>query len=107
MWRLDTGAGNDEILARDLGGGTTQVVAAGRGLSGGSIDGGTVAWAQPDATGTGTRIMARLLSGGAPFAIAAVPAGTVSDVLISGGTVAWIVDGGRSSSSAIETARLP
>ena len=89
---------------RDLRGGTTQPVASGPGLSGGSIDGDVVVWAQP-AVG-GTSIMCRRLTGGAPFVVAAVATGRVTDVLVGGDTVAWIVDGGQNGFSGIGTARL-
>ena len=103
-WRLQTGGGSGEVLMRDLTGGTTQPVASGPGLSGGSIDGDRVVWAQP--AGGGTSIMCRRLSGGAPFAVATVAAGTVTDVLVGGDTVAWIVVGGQNGFNGIETARL-
>ncbi len=104
VWRLQTGGGSGEILMRDLTGGTTQPVASGPGLNGGSIDGDVVVWAQP--AGGGTSIMCRRLSSGSPFVVAAVSTGTVTDVLVSGDTVAWIVESGPSGFSGIETARL-
>jgi hypothetical protein len=104
VWRLQTADGSGEILLRDLTGGTTQPVASGPGLSGGSIDGDVVVWAQP--TGSGTSIMCRRLSGGSPFVVAAMSTGTVTDVLVSGDTVAWIVRGAQNGFNGIETARL-
>ena len=104
VWRLRTANGSGEILLRDLTGGTTQPIASGSGLSGGSIDGDRVAWSQPAAAGTS--IMCRRLSGGLPFVVATVPTGTVTDVLVSGETVAWVVESGPSGFSGIETARL-
>src|SRR5664280_1370576 len=47
VWRLQTGGGSGEVLMRDLTGGTTQPVASGPGLSGGSIDGDVVVWSPP------------------------------------------------------------
>jgi hypothetical protein len=104
VWRLQTGGGSGEILMRDLTGGTTQPVASGPGLSGGSIDGDRVVWSQP--AGGGTSVMCRRLSGGSPFVAATVDAGEVTDVLVSGDTVAWIVQGGQNGFTGIETARL-
>ena len=104
VWRLRASDGSGEILARDLSGDTTLPVTSGPGLTGGSVDGDVVAWSQP--AGGGTSIMARRLSGGAPFVVAAVAHGAVRDVLVSGGTVAWIVDGGQGAFNGIETARL-
>ncbi len=104
VWRLRTADGSGEILLRDLTGGTTQPVASGPGLSGGSIDGDVVVWAQP--AGGGTSIMGRRLSGGLPFVVAAVSTGTVTNVLVSGDTVAWIVESGPGGFNGIETTRL-
>ncbi len=104
VWRLQSSNGSGEILVHDLAGGATQPVASGRGLSGGSIDGGRVVWAQPG-TG-GTSIMCRRLSGPTPFVVATVATGRVSDVLVSGDTVAWIVEGGTGGFNGIETGRL-
>jgi hypothetical protein len=104
VWRLRTATGSGEILLHDLTGGTTQPVASGPGLSGGSIDGDRVVWSQP--TGGGTDVMCRRLSGGSPFVVATVPAGTVTDVLVSGDTVAWIVRGAPGGFSGIGTTRL-
>ena len=104
VWRLQTAGGSGEILMRDLRGGTTQPVASGPGLSGGSIDGDVVVWAQPAAGGTS--IMCRRLSGGSPFVVAAVSTGAVADVLVGGDTVAWIVQGAPNGFNGIETARL-
>ena len=104
VWRLQAADGTGEIFAADLIGGTTQPVASGPGLSGGSIDGDVVVWAQP-AVG-GTSIMCRRLSGGSPFVVATVATGRVTDVLVSGDTVAWIDESGPSGFNGIETARL-
>jgi hypothetical protein len=104
VWRLQAADGSDEILMRDLAGGTTLPVASGPGLSGGSIDEDVVVWAQP--AGGGTSIMCRRLSGGSPFVVAAVSTGAVTDVLVGSGTVAWIVESGQSGLNWIETARL-
>ncbi|HZL63481.1 MAG TPA: hypothetical protein VFD50_00840 [Thermoleophilia bacterium] len=104
VWRLQTGGGSGEVLMRDLTGGTTQPVASGPGLSGGSIDGDVVVWSQP--AGGVTSIMCRRFSGGTPFAVATVATGRVTDVLVSGDTVAWIVEGGQNGFNGIETSRL-
>jgi hypothetical protein len=104
LWRLQTANGSGEILLRDLTGGITQPVASGPGLSGGSVDGGRVVWSQPGAGGTS--IMCRRLSGTTPFTVANVASGKVTDVLVSGDTVAWVVEGGPSGFSGIETGKL-
>jgi hypothetical protein len=105
VWRLRTADGSGEILLRDLTGGTTQPVASGPGLSGGSIDGGRVVWSQPGTGGTSIMCL-RLSGGGSPAVVATVASGTVTDVLVGGDTVAWIVEGAPGGFNGIETGRL-
>ena len=95
-------AGTGMVAAVDVDAGETTTLAAGlSGLAGPTYDGRTVVWAEK--TATGARVMGRRL-GGAAFPIAAVD-GSVSEVAVSGDTVAWIRHSGAAYS--IVTARLP
>jgi hypothetical protein len=95
-------AGTGMVAAVDVDVGETTTLAAGlSGLAGPAYDGRTVVWAER--TAAGARVMGRRL-GGAAFAVADVD-GSVSEVAVSGDTVAWIRHSGDTYS--IATARLP
>jgi hypothetical protein len=87
-------SGSGVVAAADVDGGGKQVVASGiTGLAGPSYDGTTVVWAEK--TGSGSRVMARRPGSGEAFVVAEV-AGTVTEVAVSGGAVAWIQHGAGS-----------
>ena len=90
------------VATVDVDAGQTTTLATGlSGLAGPAYDGRTVVWAEK--TATGARVMGRRL-GGAAFPVATV-AGPVSEVAVSGDTVAWISHSGDTYS--IATASLP
>jgi hypothetical protein len=106
-------AGSGVVAAAVVDGGDTRPLAAGiTGLAGPAFDGTTVVWAEEDADAAGAspaasaryRVLGRRLGGGPAFVVAEV-GGTVSEVAVSGRTVAWIasVDGVQ----VIETTELP
>jgi hypothetical protein len=107
VWlRIDTQSRIDTITAYDLRTFAYTLVASGRGLSPPGFDGTTVVWSQPAPDGQSQLIMGLRLSTGAAFQIAQVD-GAVQSAIVSGGTVAWWIDGGDAGASWIETARLP
>ncbi len=105
-------AGSGVVAAASVDGGATRTLAAGvTGLAGPAYDGVTVVWAErvaapggTSAAAAGSRVMGRRLGGDAAFIIAEVD-GVVTEVAVSGGTVAWIVSLG--GSYEIETRELP
>ena len=105
-------AGSGVVAAASVDGGAARTLAAGvSGLAGPAFDGATVVWAErvaapggTSAAADGSRVMGRRLGGDAAFIIAEVD-GVVTEVAVSGGTVAWIVSLG--GSYEIETRELP
>ena len=76
------------VAAVDVdGGGTTTIARSVDGLAGPSYDGATVVWGER--AGSGSRVMGRRPGSGEAFAVASVR-GTVTEVAVSGDTVAWI-----------------
>ena len=110
------GEGSGVVAAAGVNGGGTRTLAAGiTGLAGPAFDGTTVVWAEKDAASTGAsdasavaskdyRVMGRRLGGGAAFLVAEVE-GSVTEVAVSGSTVAWIASSG--GTQIIETTELP
>jgi hypothetical protein len=95
--------GSGVVATVDVGGGRQLTVASGvTGLAGPSYDGKTVVWGET--TASGARVMARRPGSGAAFVVAAVDA-AVTEVAVSGDTVAWIQHTG--GSYAIVLTRLP
>ena len=95
VWGQESSAaGSGVVAAVDVDGGGQQTVASGiTGLSGPSYDGRTVVWSETAAAGS--RVMARRSGSGDAFVVAAVDA-AVTEVAVSGGTVAWIQHTGGS-----------
>jgi hypothetical protein len=76
------------VVACGVDGGPMRTLASGvSGLSGPSYDGGTAVWGEK--TASGGRVMARRLGAASAFVVAEV-SGTVKEVAVSGGRVAWI-----------------
>jgi hypothetical protein len=108
--------GSGTVAVADVDGGDTRTLAAGvSGLAGPSFDGATVVWAEragaaggsQDASPAGTesyRVMGRRLDGGPAFAVAEVD-GIVTEVAVSGSTVAWITFSG--GVPIVQTTELP
>ena len=96
-------AGTGVVAAVDVDGGGTTTLAAGlSGLAGPAYD-GTDGRLGGEDRATGARVMGRRL-GGAAFPVATV-AGVVTEVAVSGDTVAWISHSGGAYS--ITTTELP
>ncbi len=95
VWGQESSAaGSGVVAAVDVDGGRQQTVASGiTGLDGPSYDGKTVVWSET--TAAGSRVMARRLGSGDASIVAAVDA-AVTEVAVSGGTVAWIQHTGGS-----------
>ncbi len=109
-WGQVNGSGG-RVAVVDVDSGKTRVVASAvPGLVGPAFDGATVVWAQA-AVGSPTGgaavaavVMGRRLDGGAAFEVAAVEGG-VTEVAVSGGTVAWLTTVG--GAPRVETRELP
>ena len=98
-----TAGGTGVVAAVDVdGGGTTTLARGMTGLAGPAYDGRTVVWAEM--TPTGSRVLGRRLDGGPAFPVADVD-GDVTEVAVSGDTVALILSSGETFS--IITTRLP
>jgi hypothetical protein len=79
------------------------------GLVGLAFDGTTVVWVQvasgaPPGTAAASTVMGRRLDGGPAFAVASVE-GAVTEVAVSGGTVAWLAT--VRGTPRVETKELP
>ena len=106
--------GSGVVAAADVDGGDTRRLAAGiAGLAGPAFDGTTVVWAEEDGVAAGGaspvatksyRVMGRRLGGGPAFLVAEVE-GSVTEVAVSGSTVAWIAS--SRGTQVIETTELP
>jgi hypothetical protein len=96
-------SGSGVVSTLDVDRGGQKTVASGiTGLAGPSYDGRTIVWAE--ATASGGRVMARRPGSGDAFVVAGAD-GTVTEVAVSGDTVAWIEHAG--GSYAIVVKRLP
>jgi hypothetical protein len=96
-------SGSGVVSTLDVDRGGQKTVASGiTGLAGPSYDGKTIVWAE--ATASGGRVMARRPGSGDAFVVAGAN-GTVTEVAVSGDTVAWIEHTG--GSYAIVVKRLP
>ena len=89
VWGQKSDASSSGVVAAvDVDGGGQQTVASGiTGLAGPSYDGRTVVWSET--TASGSRVMARRPGAGEAFVVAGVD-GAVTEVAVSGDTVAWI-----------------
>ena len=97
-------AGSGIVAAAGVDGGGTRTLAADlTGLAGPAYDGTTVVWGESAASGS--RVMGRRLGGGPSFVVAEVD-GEVTEVAVSGDTVAWI-ESDAGAADAIVTTRLP
>ena len=108
VWgQLDPRTGVGRIVAQNVDTGAASVVAESTvGATAPSVDGGAVVWAERTPDAAAYRVMGRRLGGGPSFQIARV-GGKVLTALISGDTVAWLVDNGGRSPTWIETMRIP
>jgi hypothetical protein len=104
VWGQGSATGGSGVVATtDVDGGETRTLATGlTGLAGPSFDGATVVWAE--AAADRSQVMGRHPDGGPEFLIAEVD-GTVKEVAVSGGTVAWIASLG--GIDTITTGELP
>jgi hypothetical protein len=105
VWGQTAGtAGSGVVSAVHIdGGGTTTMATGVTGLAGPAYDGRTVVWGER--TATGGRVMGRRPGSGEAFVVAAV-GGAVTEVAVSGSTVAFIQRTGGSHYSIVVT-RLP
>jgi len=104
VWGQGEAVGSGIVAAVDVDGGPTTTVASGiSGLAGPAYDGRTAVWAEQ--TDSGVRVMGRRLGETEAFFIAEA-GGAVTEVAVSGATVAWIqrTDG---STYAVVVKRLP
>jgi hypothetical protein len=96
-------SGSGVVSTVDVDGGGQQTLASGiTGLAGPSFDGKTVVWAQT--SGSRSSVMARRLDGGQARVVAGVD-GSVTEVAVSGHSVAWVQR--VAGSWAIVVRRLP
>ena len=104
VWGQGDADGSGVVAAVDVDGGPTTTVASGiSGLAGPSYDGRTVVWAEQ--TASGDRVMGRRLGEADAFVVAEVD-GAVTEVAVSGATVAWI-QRTSGSSYVVIVSRLP
>ncbi len=104
VWGQGEADGSGVVAAVDVDGGATTTLASGiSGLAGPSYDGRTVVWAEQ--TASGDRVMGRRLGEADAFVVAEAD-GAVTEVAVSGATVAWIQRTGGSTYAVIVT-RLP
>jgi hypothetical protein len=104
VWGQGEADGSGVVAAVGVDGGPTTTLAAGiSGLAGPSYDGRTVVWAEQ--TASGDRVMGRRLGETGAFVVATAD-GDVTEVAVSGATVAWI-ERAPDATYALIVTRLP
>ena len=101
VWgQIDPASGRGRVVAQNVDDGAASVVAEvtdGAALSSApAIDGALVVWAETLANAGGSRVMGRRLSGGPAFLVRAVEASVLSTA-VSGDTVAWLAQRGKTT----------
>jgi hypothetical protein len=116
LWARSTGEASDQIVSFDVDTGAARVVASAPGVRALAAAGDLIVWAEGAPAGGGRVVGLRLGTGApyvstqavdAPFVIAEVSGGAITDVYAGAGVAAWRVRGALFFDSYLQTAEVP